>query len=153
ELLERVAESAGADLDWVGAAARLAQPVLREDRGDPGRAAEKAALDLGLCHRLPPSRWVWTITTVQCALWETRFGTFSSRNSLRPLMPTLPTTITSTSSAFATSTMTRAGSLPWAASGLASGPTTSSVYAASSRCVSDLFIPSRTDWQTTSSAS
>src|SRR6266566_1637231 len=153
KLLERVAEPAGADLDRIGAAARLAHAVLGEDRGDAGRAAEEAAFDLGLGHGSPPSRCVRTITTVQVASWETRLGTFSSRNSLRPLMPTLPITITSMSSAFARSTITRAGSFPCAASGRASGPTTCSVYSASSRCVSALFIPSRTDWQTTSSAS
>ena len=38
---------------------------------------------------------VFTITTVQAALCETRFGTLPSRNSLRPLMPMLPTTRTS----------------------------------------------------------
>src|ERR671934_29793 len=109
--------------------------------------------DLGLGHRLPSSRWVWTITTVHRALCETRFGTFSSRNSLRPLMPTLPTTITSTFSSFAVSIITRAGSFPCAASARASMPTTSATYSASSLCVVALSMPSRTDWQTISSAS
>src|SRR5439155_27071556 len=136
-----------------GAGARLGHAVLGEDRGDAGRAGEQAAFDLGLGHCLPASRCVWTITTVQVALWEMRLGTCSCRNSLRPLMPTLPTTITSMFSALARSTITRAGSFPCAASGLAAGPTTCSVYSASSRWVSALFIPSRTDWQTTSSAS
>jgi hypothetical protein len=54
ELLERVAQPAGADLDWIGAATRLTQAVLREHRGDPCRAAEQAAFDLGLGHCLPP---------------------------------------------------------------------------------------------------
>src|ERR671937_829745 len=153
ELLERVPQAAGTDLGRVAAASGLAKPVLREDGRDPARAGEETAFDLGLCHRLPSSRWVWTITTVHGALCETRFGTFSSRNSLRPLMPTLPTTITSTFSSFAVSIITRAGSFPCAASARASVPTTSATYSASSLCVVALSMPSRTDWQTISSAS
>src|ERR671934_148918 len=153
ELLERVPQAAGTDLGRVAAASGLAKPVLREDGRDPARAGEETAFDLGLCHRLPSSRWVWTITTVHGALCETRFGTFSSRNSLRPLMPTLPTTITSTFSSFAVSIITRAGSFPCAASARASMPTTSATYSASSLCVVALSMPSRTDWQTISSAS
>src|SRR6185437_12757946 len=55
---------------------------------------------------------VFTITTVHRALCETRFGTFPSRNSLRPLIPMLPTTSTSASSASAASTIAVAGSSP-----------------------------------------
>ena len=40
---------------------------------------------------------VFTMITVQRALWLMRFGTLPSRNSLRPAMPALPTTRTSIS--------------------------------------------------------
>ena len=53
---------------------------------------------------------VFTMITVQRALWLTRFGTFPSRNFFRPLMPRLPTTTTSTDSSSATRTMAWAGS-------------------------------------------
>ncbi len=39
---------------------------------------------------------VFTMITVQRALWLIRFGTLPSRNSFRPAIPALPTTSTST---------------------------------------------------------
>ena len=53
---------------------------------------------------------VLTMTTVQRALCEIRFGTLPSRNSLRPLMPAFPTTRTSAPSSMAASTIARGGS-------------------------------------------
>ena len=53
---------------------------------------------------------MFTITTVQRAACETRFGTLPSRNSVRPPMPALPTTSTSALSSSAARTMPAAGS-------------------------------------------
>ena len=53
---------------------------------------------------------VFTMITVQRALWLIRFGTLPSRNSLRPAMPALPTTSTSISCSSVASTIAIAGS-------------------------------------------
>src|SRR5439155_14911858 len=87
ELLEGVPEAAGPLLRRVGVPARLAEAVLAEDFGDP-RGPPEEPFVRGGAHSAP---CVCTITTVQGTLWEMRFGTLPSRNSLRPLIPTLPT--------------------------------------------------------------
>src|SRR4051812_36040082 len=53
---------------------------------------------------------VLTMITVQRALWLIRFGTFPSRNSLRPAIPALPTTSTSIAASPAAPTIAIAGS-------------------------------------------
>ena len=58
---------------------------------------------------LLPDVVVLTITTVQRAACETRFGTFPSRNSLRPCMPAFPTTSTSACCSSAPSRSRRTG--------------------------------------------
>ncbi len=57
-----------------------------------------------------PSRVVFTMITVQRALWLMRFGTLPSRNSLRPAIPALPTTRTSMSCSSVACTIAIAGS-------------------------------------------
>jgi hypothetical protein len=87
-------------------ARRRPQAVLRHDRRDLRGArgqmtAGKFGHELLQKRRFFGSSAVFTITTVQRALCETRFGTLPSRNSFRPAIPMLPTTSTSASSASA----------------------------------------------------
>ena len=53
---------------------------------------------------------VFTMMTVHRALWLIRFGTFPSRNSLRPAIPALPTTRTSIACSSVALTIAMAGS-------------------------------------------
>ena len=53
---------------------------------------------------------VFTMITVQRALWLIRFGTLPSRNSLRPAIPAFPTTSTSTAWSSEERTIAIAGS-------------------------------------------
>src|SRR5262249_44509206 len=114
ELLERFAQSRGP----VGAVrAAVLEAVLRDHCGDPGGASGEMAAGALRHPRLHSPRFfgspaVFTMTTVQRALCETRFGTLPSRNSRRPLMPMLPTTRTSARSASAAATIASEGSSP-----------------------------------------
>ncbi len=93
----------------------LGEPVFTDDLSDLGRAGEQIVALVLFLHRAGvtivciPSV-VLTITTVQRALCEMRFGTLPSRNSLRPLMPAFPTTSTSAFSSAAASTIACGGS-------------------------------------------
>src|SRR5581483_7019740 len=104
--------------------------VLGDDRGDLRRPrGQVPARQLGH-ERLQGRRRfcrgssaVFTITTVQRALCDTRLGTLPSRNSLRPLMPMLPTTRTSAFSAAAAETIAADGSSAAATRTPVPGPT------------------------------
>src|SRR5262249_10889414 len=95
ELLERLAQPAGADGGRIRAPP-VAQAVAGHDDADAGCPAEQAGREV-LARPVGghASSAVLTITTVQPAACETRFGTLPSRNWRRPRMPTLPTTTTS----------------------------------------------------------
>ena len=73
-------------------------------------ARTRAEAGLGAAATTWPSPIVFTMITVQRALWLMRFGTLPSRNSLRPAMPALPTTSTSMACSCEASTIAIAGS-------------------------------------------
>src|SRR6185503_4775383 len=129
ELLERLAQAAGAQLRRVVISARLVEAVLAEHGRDPRRAPEQPLVG-SRAHA--SSLCVWTITTVQGALCETRFGTLRSRNSRRPLIPTLPTTSTSAFSRRAASTIASAGSSPETTAARLRSPGSVSMYSSRS---------------------
>ena len=95
-----------ATTDPIDAARPRSFPSTSTSGGEPSRSIAGG----GSCP-FPLTSAVLTMTTVHRALWETRFGTFPRRNSLRPVMPRLPTTRTSTCSSCAAVTMARAGSV------------------------------------------
>src|SRR4029079_5409915 len=128
-LLARLAQAAGAQLRRVVVSAGLVEAVLAEHARDPRPCAEQTLVGGG-SHA--SSRWVWTITTVQGALCETRFGTLRSRNSRRPLMPTLPTTSTSAFSRRAASTIASDGSSPETTAARLRSPGSVSMYSSRS---------------------
>src|SRR5262249_11304553 len=135
ELLERLPQPRRA---VASALAEIEQSVLGDDGRDPGRprgqvpTRELGQLLLRLQDSFPRTgSAVLTITTVQRAMCDTRFGMFPSRNSRRPLMPRLPTTSTSTRSDSAAATIAAAGSSPSTTTARAPG-TTSSTYRSSS---------------------
>ena len=74
-------------------------------------APERITVGLvGVCTAWPIPSVVFTMITVQRALWLMRFGTLPSRNSLRPAIPAFPTTRTSIAAASAAWTIAIAGS-------------------------------------------
>jgi hypothetical protein len=120
ELLERLAQVPRAHLVRLVAAA-LAQAVAGQHGADARRPAEQPGREV-FADRHALSA-VFTITTVQPAACDTRFGTFPSRNWRRPRMPTLPRTTTSAHCSSIAVRIASAGSSPVATTRRAPGAT------------------------------